>query len=159
MINANLVGRTAGARLVKETKNGKEVNRLFFNVYTKIDKETSQWVTCSCSGNFADKIAPWLMIERETQGESKDKYESRLVNVIGRLQITRKISEKKHQITNSQGEVKLEIDVPFNDTSLIIWIDRCEFLDSASKKESSKKLDKTTSLNDEELDELAALLG
>jgi hypothetical protein len=157
MLNVNFVGRTAGARLQEDSKG---VNRLMFNVYTKIDKEKSQWVTCSCSGKFAETIAPWLMIERSEGSQSSDKYHSRLVNIIGRLQITREVAEKKHSIYDDNEEVILEIDVPYNNTSIIVWIDRCEFLDSAPKGESaSGKELKKTQVDDDTLNKLKALMG
>lgn len=154
MINGNMVGRTAGARIKESTdKDGNKVTQGTFSVYTKIDKDRSQWITCTCRGKFAEKIMPWLMVEREQKedSESKDKYVSRLVNVIGRVQITREEKTKKHPLTNKAGETIMEIDVPYWDTSIVCFIDRLEFLDSNPDKSKKPELNKTTTIDDDEL--------
>lgn len=156
-------GRTAGARVKEEIKeSGDKVTQLTFSLYTKVkkgDKYISQWITCTMRGKGAETIAPWLMVERKEKqdDETKDKYVSRLVNVVGRLNIERKVVDVPYQILDDDEELLFEGTTEHNDTGVVVYIDNIEFLDASPEK--SKELDNTTKaeLTDKEKEKLKKL--
>lgn len=157
-------GRTAGARVKEEIKeSGDKVTQLTFSLYTKVkkgDKYVSQWITCTMRGKGAETIAPWLMVERKEKkdDDTKDKYVSRLVNVVGRLNIERKVVDVPYQIVDGDEEVIFEGTTEHHDTGVVVYIDNIEFLDASPEK--NKELDNSTkvdSLDDATKEKLAKM--
>lgn len=150
-------GRTAGVR-VKENvlDSGEKRTQLTFSLYTKV-KEESQWITCTLSGKFAETIAPWLTVPRDNAEEGKDKYVSRLVNVVGRLNITRANVDVPYQILDDDDEVIFEGTTQHFNTSVVLFVDNIEFLDASPEKAKDMQKTKVSDLDDSTKEKLAKL--
>lgn len=150
-------GRTAGVR-VKENvlDSGEKRTQLTFSLYTKV-KEESQWITCTLSGKYAETIAPWLTVARENVEEGKDKYVSRLVNIVGRLNVNRSNVDVPYQILDDDDEVIFEGTTQHFNTSIVIYVDNIEFLDASPEGAKDMQKTKASDLDDATKEKLAKL--